>query len=101
MVDNPIRAALDKAAEAVLFNLKDRKGVGNEIEQCDDDIQAENARLRETLGLTVTLFKQIMDAIDADPVETVLIARRDGAEVQRITAQECFDKTRALLGKRV
>jgi hypothetical protein len=66
-----------------------------------EELQAENARLRETLGLTVTLFKQIMDAIDADPVETVLIARRDGAEVQRITAQECFDKTRALLGKRV
>jgi hypothetical protein len=39
-----IRAALDKAAEAVLFNLKDRRGVGNEIEQCDDDIQAEIGR---------------------------------------------------------
>ena len=38
---DPIRAALDKAAEAVLFDLKDRSGVGNEIEQCDDDIQAE------------------------------------------------------------
>jgi hypothetical protein len=43
-MNNPIRAALDKAAEAVLFNLKDRKGVGNEIEQCDDDIQAEIGR---------------------------------------------------------
>jgi hypothetical protein len=41
---DPIRAALKKAAEAVLFDLKDRKGVGNEIEQCDDDIQAEIGR---------------------------------------------------------
>jgi hypothetical protein len=41
---DPIRAALEKAAEAVLFDLKDRKGVGNEIEQCDDDIQAEIGR---------------------------------------------------------
>jgi hypothetical protein len=65
-----------------------------------DALKAENARLREVLGLTVTLFKQIMDAIEADPVETVLIARRDGAEVKRITVQECFDKTRALLGKK-
>ena len=39
-----IPAALAKAAEAVLFDLKDRKGVGNEIEQCDDDIQAEIGR---------------------------------------------------------
>ena len=40
----PIPAALDKAAEAVLFDLKDRKGVGNEIEQCDADVQAEIGR---------------------------------------------------------
>ena len=65
-----------------------------------DALRAENARLREVLGLTVTLFKQIMDAIGADPVETVLIARRDGAEVKRITVQECFDKTRALMGEK-
>jgi hypothetical protein len=44
-MNNPItNAALAKAAEAVLFDLKDRKGVGNEIEQCDDDIQAEIGR---------------------------------------------------------
>jgi len=71
-----------------------------ELNHDPDALQAKNARLRETLGLTVTLFKQIMDAIEADPVETVLIARRDGAEVQRITVQECFDKTRALLGEK-
>jgi hypothetical protein len=42
---NPItNAALAKAAEAVLFDLKDRKGVGNEIEQCDADVQAEIGR---------------------------------------------------------
>jgi hypothetical protein len=44
-MNNPItNAALIKAAEAVLFDLRDRKGVGNEIEQCDDDIQAEIGR---------------------------------------------------------
>ena len=41
---NPIRAPLEAAAEAVLFDLKDRKGVGNEIEQCDADVQAEIGR---------------------------------------------------------
>ncbi len=44
MTNPTTTAALDKAAEAVLFDLKDRKGVGNEIEQCDDDIQAEIGR---------------------------------------------------------
>jgi hypothetical protein len=44
MTNPDICAALEKAAEAVLFDLKDRKGVGNEIEQCDDDIQAEIGR---------------------------------------------------------
>jgi hypothetical protein len=38
---NPIRAALEKAAKAALSDLSDRKGIGNELEQCDEDIQAE------------------------------------------------------------
>ena len=41
---NPIRAALEKAAKAVLSDLSDRKGIGNELEQCDEDIQAEIGR---------------------------------------------------------
>ena len=41
---DPICAGLEKAAEAVLSDLKNRKGVGNEIEQCDDDIQSEIGR---------------------------------------------------------
>lgn len=53
---DPIRAALDKAAEAVLFNLKDRRGVGNEIEQCDDDIQAEIGRTVAVKAITKFLY---------------------------------------------
>jgi len=45
-VSEPIREALHKAAKAVLSNLSDRKGIGNELEQCDEDIQAE-------IGMTV------------------------------------------------
>jgi hypothetical protein len=41
MADNPIRAALDKAAEEILKNLKDRRGIRQEIDQCDADVQAE------------------------------------------------------------
>ena len=65
-----------------------------------EEAAAEIEKLREALGLTVMLFKQIMDAIEADPVETVLIARNQGTEVKRITVQECFDKARAVLGEK-
>ena len=43
-MSNPIRAALEKATKAVLSDLSDRKGIGNQLEQCDDDIQAEIGR---------------------------------------------------------
>ena len=43
-MNNPIRAALDKAAEEILKNLKDRRGIRQEIDQCDADIQAEIGR---------------------------------------------------------
>jgi hypothetical protein len=41
---DPIRAALEAAAEEILKNLKDRRGIRQVIEQCDDDIQAEIGR---------------------------------------------------------
>jgi len=41
---DPIRAPLDKAAEEVLKNLKDRRGIRQAIEQCDADVQAEIGR---------------------------------------------------------
>jgi hypothetical protein len=63
---DPIRAALDKAAEAVLFDLKDRRGVGNEIEQCDDDIQAE-------IGRTVAV-KAIAAFLRALPDGSMIVA---------------------------
>jgi hypothetical protein len=44
MADNPIRAALEAAAEEILKNLKDRRGIRQEIDQCDADVQAEIGR---------------------------------------------------------
>jgi hypothetical protein len=41
---DPIRAALEVAAEEVLKNLKDRRGIRQAIEQCDADVQAEIGR---------------------------------------------------------
>jgi hypothetical protein len=43
-MNDPIRAALDKAAEEVLKNLKDRRGIRQAIEQCDADVHAELGR---------------------------------------------------------
>ena len=43
-MSEPIREALEKAAGAVLQNLSDRKGIGNELEQCDDETKAEIGR---------------------------------------------------------
>lgn len=47
---DPIRAALDKAAEEVLKNLKDRRGIRQAIEQCDADVQAEIGRTVAAVG---------------------------------------------------
>jgi hypothetical protein len=60
----------------------------------------EIEKLREVLEHTVTLFEQILDAIDADPVETMIVLRKDGVEVERITASQCFNKARTLLGEK-
>ena len=65
-----------------------------------DALQAENARLREVLGQTVTLFKEILDALNADPAETKLVLRKEGVEVKTITAADCFESARALLGEK-
>jgi len=62
---------LNMAAEAVLSNLKDRKGVGNEIEQCDDDIQSE-------IGRTVA----------AKAIHTFLRALRDDAVLMLLTREQ-------------
>jgi len=45
-----IRAALDKAAEEVLKNLKDRHGLRQAIEQCDADVQAEIGKTVAAVG---------------------------------------------------
>jgi len=47
---DPIRAALDKAAEELLKNLKDRRGIRQAIEQCDADVQAEIGRTVAAVG---------------------------------------------------
>jgi hypothetical protein len=47
---DPIRAALDAAAEEVLKNLKDRRGLRQAIEQCDADVQAEIGRTVAAVG---------------------------------------------------
>jgi hypothetical protein len=49
-MNNPIRAALEKAAEAILKNLKDRRGIRQAIEQCDADVQAEIGRTLAAVG---------------------------------------------------
>jgi hypothetical protein len=59
-----------------------------------DALRADNARLREVLGQTVTLLKEILDAIGAEPAETMLVLRKEGVEVGRITAAECFENAR-------
>ena len=43
-MSEPIREALEKAAGAALSELSDRKGIGNELEQCDDETKAEIGR---------------------------------------------------------
>jgi len=47
---DPIRAALEKAAEEILKNLKDRRGIRQVIEQCDADVQAEIGRTVAAIG---------------------------------------------------
>ena len=65
-----------------------------------EEAAAEIEKLREVLENTVTLFEQILDAIDADPVETMLVLRKDGVEVERLTASQCFNNARTLLGEK-
>ena len=60
----------------------------------------EIEKLREVLRHTVMLFEEILEAIDADPVETMLVLRKGGVEVERITASQCFNKARTLLGEK-
>ncbi len=62
----PIREALHKAAKAVLSNLSDRKGIGNELEQCDEDIQAE-------IGITVAAkaIAAFITALHKDGITTI------------------------------
>jgi len=66
------------------------------IVEAADDIE----KLREVLRHTVMLFEEILEAIDADPVETMLVLRKNGVEVERITASQCFNKARTLLGEK-
>ena len=73
--------------------------IGHTWNACDDAAD-EIEKLREVLEHTVTLFEQILDAIDADPVETMIVLRKDGVELDRITASQCFNKARALLGEK-
>ena len=63
---NPIRAALEKAAKAVLSDLSDRKGIGNELEQCDEDIQAK-------IGITVAAkaIAAFITALHKDGITTI------------------------------
>jgi hypothetical protein len=65
-----------------------------------DEAAAEIEKLREVLRHTVMLFEEILEAIDADPVETMLVLRKGGVEVERITASQCFNKARTLLGEK-
>jgi hypothetical protein len=41
MSDDVIRKALEVAAREVLLNLGDRRGIGDELDNCDEDIQQE------------------------------------------------------------
>jgi hypothetical protein len=70
------------------------------LDQFCNEAADEIEKLREVLEHTVTLFEQILDAIDADPVETMLVLRKNGVEVERITASQCFNKARTLLGEK-
>jgi hypothetical protein len=71
-MSEPIREALHEAAKAVLSNLSDRKGIGNELEQCDEDIQAE-------IGITVAAMAiaGFLRGLDDGAVLTLLSAERD------------------------
>lgn len=66
----------------------------------NETLQYEIEKLREVLKHTVMLFEEILEAIDADPVETMLVLRKNGVEVERITASQCFNKARTLLGEK-
>jgi hypothetical protein len=57
-MSDPIRAALEKAAEEVLKNLKDRRGIRQAIEQCDADVQAEIGRTAAA-GAIVTFLRNL------------------------------------------
>ena len=87
------------AATGLTVNAETAAKVGHMIRLARQEAADEIEKLRETLGQTVTLFKEILDAIDADPAETKLVLRKNGVEVGCITAAECFDKTRAALGE--
>lgn len=66
----------------------------------NETLQYEIEKLREVLKHTVMLFEEILEAIDADPVETMLVLRKNGVEVERIIASQCFNKARTLLGEK-
>ena len=55
-VEARIATALDKAAEEILKNLKDRRGIRQVIEQCDADVQAEIGRTVAANAITKFLY---------------------------------------------
>ena len=65
-MSEPIREALHKAAKAVLSNLSDRKGIGNELEQCDEDIQAEIGRTVAAMAIAA-----FISALHKDGITTI------------------------------
>jgi hypothetical protein len=93
---------LSRCLQALYPNIEplpDLLGVCTQIDNVLAGQKADNARLREVLGQTVTLFEEILDALNADPAGTKLILRKGGREVKTITATECFENARALLGE--
>ena len=56
-MSDTIRAALEQAAKAVLHNLSDRKGIGNELDQCDDEVKAEIGRTVATKAMQAFFFE--------------------------------------------
>lgn len=83
---DPIRAALDAAAEEVLKNLKDRRGIRQAIEQCDADVQAEIGRTVAAVGNAAFLCALSLDYDNPECrsqfhawAEAVLAAAKDQA----------------------
>lgn len=65
-MSEPIREALEKAAGAVLQNLGDRKGIGNELDQCDNDIKAEVGRT-----VAAKAIAAFINALHKDGITTI------------------------------